>query len=764
MKLIAKQNQRKTLSLVLTLVVILSVLGSVGTVAAQEVTTLEQSETDVTAAPGETVELTTTFSVEGLNAHGMQVAFPSGWDGTITDADGGAIGPDGIVWLNQDQSATYEVTYQIDVPEDAEEGDYTVDVEGSGFDPGTGDRIVESTQTTITVEEPDQNTPPTADAGDDQTVDEGDSVTLDATGSSDQDGDALTYQWTQTAGPDVTLSDADTATPSFTAPEVDGDETLTFQVEVSDGQASDTDTVDITVQDVPEPNQEPTAAFTVDPASPEVGEDVTLDASNSEDSDGDIVSYEWSIDGQTLDDTGETVTTSFDTTGDYDVALTVEDDDGATDTTSQVVTVVEAPPENQDPIADAGDDQTVDEGTEVTLDASGSSDPDGDNLSYLWSETTSSGVTLDSDTSVMPSFTAPSVESETTLTFEVEVSDGNGGTDTDEVNVTVQPVTEAPAPADFQVSNLNAPDSATQGEAIDVSADVTNDGDEEATQTVEFRLDLDGDGTLDEGEILDSQEVTLDGDETQTVTFSDIDTGGLLAGDYAHGVFTDDDSATATITIDESEASASETSVSLSPQSAEVVAGNTETYDVVVDSADGGVGAYELTVSLDDASVASITDVTIAGNPGLTNVNYAEDNSSVTIRAALMDTDDTGSVSIASITVEGTAEGSSDISLDVQALGNEDGESYTVTDENGASISVVELPPIGNFQNSPTDPDGDGLYEDINGDGEFNIVDVQALFANLDDETIQNNPDKFDFNQDGVVDVVDVQKLFTEVP
>lgn len=63
----------------------------------------------------------------------------------------------------------------------------------------------------------------------------------------------------------------------------------------------------------------------------------------------------------------------------------------------------------------------------------------------------------------------------------------------------------------------------------------------------------------------------------------------------------------------------------------------------------------------------------------------------------------------------------------------------------------------------PTDPDDDGLYEDVNGDGEFDITDVQALFATLDDETIQNNPDRFDFNQDGVVNVVDVQKLFGEV-
>lgn len=70
--------------------------------------------------------------------------------------------------------------------------------------------------------------------------------------------------------------------------------------------------------------------------------------------------------------------------------------------------------------------------------------------------------------------------------------------------------------------------------------------------------------------------------------------------------------------------------------------------------------------------------------------------------------------------------------------------------------------PIGDFRNQPTDPDGDGLYEDVNGDGESDIADAQALFANRENEVVQNNSNAFDFNEDGTVDVVDVQKLFTE--
>jgi len=94
------------------------------------------------------------------------------------------------------------------------------------------------------------NEPPIADAGADRTVDsEQAGVTLDGTGSSDPDGDALTYSWTQIGGPGVSLSGADTATPSFDAPV--GPATLEFELSVDDGGATDTDTVVVTVEAPP---------------------------------------------------------------------------------------------------------------------------------------------------------------------------------------------------------------------------------------------------------------------------------------------------------------------------------------------------------------------------------------------------------------------------------------------------------------------------------------------------------------------------------
>ena len=88
---------------------------------------------------------------------------------------------------------------------------------------------------------------PIANAGPDRTVGSAADVILDGSGSSDPNGDAISFAWTQTAGEAVTLINANTANAAFQAPEVTEDGVLTFQVEVSDASGSSTDTVDITV-------------------------------------------------------------------------------------------------------------------------------------------------------------------------------------------------------------------------------------------------------------------------------------------------------------------------------------------------------------------------------------------------------------------------------------------------------------------------------------------------------------------------------------
>jgi hypothetical protein len=65
-------------------------------------------------------------------------------------------------------------------------------------------------------------------------------------------------------------------------------------------------------------------------------------------------------------------------------------------------------PQNNPPIANAGPDREVPELSAVALDGSGSFDPDGDPLTYSWSQTAGPEVTLSDSTAVSPSFITPS--------------------------------------------------------------------------------------------------------------------------------------------------------------------------------------------------------------------------------------------------------------------------------------------------------------------------------------------------------------------
>ena len=145
---------------------------------------------------------------------------------------------------------------------------------------------------TVTVDTTPTNDPPVANAGPDQMVDEGDPVTLDGTGSSDPEGHTLTYAWTQDSETSVTLTNAATAQPTFTAPEVTADTALVFTLTVSDGNASDTDTVTVTVEDTTPPNRPPVANAGVN-NTVAVGSVALLNGAASTDPDGFPLYYEW---------------------------------------------------------------------------------------------------------------------------------------------------------------------------------------------------------------------------------------------------------------------------------------------------------------------------------------------------------------------------------------------------------------------------------------------------------------------------------------
>lgn len=98
------------------------------------------------------------------------------------------------------------------------------------------------------------------------------------------------------------------------------------------------------------------------------------------------------------------------------------------------------PPDNTAPVANAGQDKNVKKGSTVKLDATSSTDADEDELTYSWDQTAGPEVALSDSTAEQPTFTAPEVDVETVLTFELVVNDGIESSTADSVSITVLPL------------------------------------------------------------------------------------------------------------------------------------------------------------------------------------------------------------------------------------------------------------------------------------------------------------------------------------
>ena len=385
--------------------------------------------TVLNAAPVITVapEGSTTEGSAFTEAGAFSDAGADSWTATVDYGDDTGVQP---LLLQPDQTFTLHHTY-------ANEGVYTVTLTITDNDGAVG-----SATLVVTVD----NVEPTAHAGADQSVDEGQVVTLNGTGSSDPGTDVLHFMWQQLAGPDVVLDLSDPVQPTFTAPSVPaGGATLTFALTVSDGVADSTPAVvNITITNV----NKPPYADAGPTQTVQEGSVVTLDGMGSFDADNELLTYNW------LQTSGPFVELSDPTTVqptfvaplvdpagmNLGFSLTVSDglDTASASTSVQVANV------NQPPVAHAGGAQTVNEASLVTLDSTASADPDGDSLTYSWTQTSGTPVTLDLSDPIQPTFSAPLVAlGGETLVFGLTVHDGE--------------ISSAPATVTITVLNINDP-------------------------------------------------------------------------------------------------------------------------------------------------------------------------------------------------------------------------------------------------------------------------------------------------------------------
>ncbi|MDE0011589.1 MAG: hypothetical protein OXU36_10595 [Candidatus Poribacteria bacterium] len=219
------------------------------------------------------------------------------------------------------------------------------------------------------------------------------------------------------------------------------------------------------------------------------GATVTLDASGSSDFDGSIVRTTW------VQTSGTQVVLSDNSVRRptfqapaatripqrLQFRLMVEDDSGLEDQDIVVITVRAATTAvNRQPVANAGPDQTVSGGATVTLNSTGSSDPDGTIASRSWEQTSGPTVELSDSTAVSPTFDAPATtEQAQTLVFQLEVEDNLGATNTDIVTITVSGTGEVAnnvAPTAEAGTNRSFSTSVNRDATLDGSGSTDPDG------------------------------------------------------------------------------------------------------------------------------------------------------------------------------------------------------------------------------------------------------------------------------------------------
>ena len=300
---------------------------------------------------------------------------------------------------------------------------------------------------------------------------------------------------------------------------------------------------------------------------------------------------------------------------------------------------------NQAPQAEAGPDQSVATSSTVTLDASGSIDPDvADTLTYDWQQISGAWVTLANPTTATPTFTAPG--SNDILEFAVTVSDGSiSDVDIVQIDVSTNPVNNAPV-----ASNLNSTSNYIEGDAV-VSITDINVSD------------------ADSGDII-----------TATLTLADITTGSLSTNDGASytagtGVWTITDTvanvnlALANLVFNPSTDNDVDTTISVS----------------IDDGDEDSSGPLTGTINL---NVTPINDAPVANNDAFT----VNEGSTTNLNLAGNDSDIDGTIDPASIVITGAPANGSIVvnangSVDYTHDGSEtlaDSFSYTILDNSGA--------------------------------------------------------------------------------
>lgn len=315
------------------------------------------------------------------------------------------------------------------------------------------------------------NTRPIANAGVNQVVPTESQVLLNGSSSYDQDNDPLSFTWSVLEAPlnsQATLINAGSFNPTFTA-DLPGDYVIVLIV---NDQVIDSlqDTVMISAT---ENNIAPIAN-----AGPDqnvlTNSTVILDGNDSSDANQDPLTFLWTISSSplnsniTLSNTDEP-STSFIPDEDGSYVLSLQVNDGQTQSLADEVVIVSAT-NNTAPIANAGADQNVLTGVQVTLDGTMSSDADLDTLTYQWSSVSSpsgSSSSISNSSSVSATIIT---DIDGIYEFQLSVSDGEL-VHSDNILVTSTSLNTAP------IANAGPDQQVTTGSLVTLDGSSSRDDD-----------------------------------------------------------------------------------------------------------------------------------------------------------------------------------------------------------------------------------------------------------------------------------------------